>query len=99
MSDRQPQRNFGRHAQPNARPDGERVVRASEIGQYVYCAHAWWLGSVQGVPSSHQREMAAGVAAHRHHGRGVRSSLWLSRLAVTVLLLAAMAGVMWLVGQ
>ena len=76
----------------------ERVIRASEIGRYVYCAHAWWLGSVQGVPSTHQREMAAGEAAHLRHGRGVRTSLWLSRLAYGVLLLAAVVLVSWLVG-
>ena len=76
--------------------DGVRVVRASEIGQYVYCAHAWWLGSVQGMPSSHQREMAAGEATHRRHGRGVNVSLWLGRLAIAVLLLAAVVGILWM---
>ncbi len=75
----------------------DRVIRASEIGRYVYCARAWWLGSVQGLPSAHEREMAAGEAAHRRHGRGVRASLWLSRLAYGVLLLAAVVGVVWLV--
>jgi hypothetical protein len=80
----------------------ERVIRASEIGRYVYCAHAWWLGSVRGLSSSHGREMAAGKVAHRRHGRGVRTSLWLSRLAYTTLLLAAVVGIVrlvhWIVG-
>jgi CRISPR/Cas system-associated exonuclease Cas4 (RecB family) len=75
----------------------DRVIRASEIGQYTYCAHAWWLGSVQGVPSSCQREMAAGKVAHHRHGREVITSLWLSRLAYLALLLAAVVGVVWLV--
>ena len=78
---------------------GDRVIRASEIGQYVYCAHAWWLGSVQGLPSSRQREMATGEVAHRRHGRGVRTSLGLSRLAYLVLLLAAVVGAVWLIGK
>ena len=77
----------------------DRVIRASEIGRYTYCAHAWWLGNVQGLPSSHQKEMASGKVAHRRHGRGVRTSLWLSRLAYIALLLAAVVGVVWLVGQ
>jgi len=76
----------------------ERVIRASEIGRYVYCAHAWWLGSVRGLRSSRQREMAAGKAAHLRHGRGVRTSLWLSRLAYAVLVVAVTVGVVWLVG-
>ena len=76
----------------------DRVIRASEIGQYVYCAHAWWMGSVQGRPSSHQQEMEDGEAAHQRHGQGVRTSLGLSRLAYIVLLLAAVIGVAWLTG-
>jgi len=76
-----------------------RVIRASEIGRYAYCAHAWWLGSVRGLPSTHRREMAAGEVTHRRHGRGVWASLWLNRLAYGVLLLAAVIGVVWLVGR
>ena len=82
-----------------AQPNGNRVIRASEIGRYVYCAHAWWLGSVQGLPSAHEREMAAGKAAHRHHGRRVRTSLRFNRLAVAVLLMAALVGAIWLAGR
>ncbi|MDY7078696.1 MAG: hypothetical protein SXV54_17420 [Chloroflexota bacterium] len=76
---------------------GDRVIRASEIGQYVYCAHAWWLGSVQGLSSSRQQEMTAGEVAHRRHGREVKASLWLNRVACAVLLLAAVVGVVWVV--
>jgi hypothetical protein len=75
---------------------GDRVIRASEIGQYVYCAHAWWLGSVEGLPSSRQQEMVAGEVAHRHHGRRVSVSFWLNRLAYVVLLLAVVVGIVWL---
>lgn len=77
----------------------KRVIRASEIGRYVYCAHAWWLGSVEGLPSAHQQETAAGETAHLRHGRIVRASLGLSRLAYGVLLLAAMVAVVWLVSE
>ncbi len=76
----------------------ERVIRASEIGQYVYCAHAWWLGNMEGIPSSHLEEMATGEAVHRRHGRGVRAALLLRRLAYAALLLAAMVALFWLIG-
>lgn len=66
----------------------QRIIRASEIGQYIYCAHAWWLGSVEGLPSAHPEAMEAGEAAHRRHGRGVRMSLALKRLAYAFLALA-----------
>jgi hypothetical protein len=78
--------------------DGDRrIIRASEIGQYAYCAHAWWLGSVEGLRSGHQREMAAGEVTHLRHGQGVRRSIGLARLAYAVLLLAVVVGVVWLV--
>ena len=76
----------------------ERVVRASEIGQYVYCARSWWLGSIQGRPSTHTREMAAGETSHVRHGRGVRTSFWLNRLAYITLLVAAVIGIVWVIG-
>ena len=75
-----------------------RVIRASEIGQYAYCARAWWLGSVQGRPSSHQREMATGEMAHRRHGRGVRTTTQLTLLAYALLAIAITLGLLWLIG-
>ena len=82
-----------------AQTDSDRVIRASEIGRYVYCAHAWWLGSVQGLPSDHQREMATGERVHVQHGQGVRTGIQMRRLAYGLLLLAAAVGAVWLAGQ
>ena len=56
----------------------ERVIRASEIGQYVYCPRAWWLNRVIGVASENTQALAAGAVVHRRHGRMV----WLSRALV-----------------
>jgi CRISPR/Cas system-associated exonuclease Cas4 (RecB family) len=75
-----------------------RVIRASEIGQYAFCARAWWLGSVQGRPSSHQREMTAGEMVHRRHGREVRMTTQLTLLAYILLAMAITLGVLWLIG-
>ncbi len=63
------------------------VIRASELGQYAYCAKAWWLGSVQGVPSINVREMDAGQAAHEQHGQVVLLSTWLGRAGVVLIAL------------
>jgi len=49
----------------------DRIIRASEIGQYDFCAKAWWLGSIEGVQSSNVRELQAGTAAHAEHARQV----------------------------
>jgi hypothetical protein len=46
------------------------------------------LGSIQGAPSAHTRELAEGEAAHRRHGRAVWASRALVVLALVLLLLA-----------
>lgn len=68
----------------------EQVIRASELAQYAFCAHAWWLGAVEGRPSAHQRELKAGEVTHRRHGRKVRASVALTRLAYLLLALAVL---------
>jgi hypothetical protein len=59
-----------------------RVIRASEIGEYVFCHRAWWLHHVQGLASANVREMSAGAAAHAGHGRLVGLALVLRALAL-----------------
>jgi CRISPR/Cas system-associated exonuclease Cas4 (RecB family) len=71
--------------------NSKRVIRASEIGQYQYCARAWWLGSVMGVAPTNTRELAEGGAAHRRHGRAVWASRALIILAIVLVLLALAA--------
>jgi hypothetical protein len=64
----------------------DRIIRASEIGQYDYCAKAWWLGSVEGVASSNTRELQAGTLAHERHGRVVGRAARLQQSAVVLLM-------------
>jgi len=64
----------------------DRIIRASEIGQYDYCAKAWWLGSVEGVASSNTRELQAGMLAHEQHGRVVGRAARLQQSAVVLLM-------------
>jgi hypothetical protein len=75
----------------------DHIIRASEIGQYAFCAHAWWLGSVEGRPSANRQELTAGEAAHLRHGLGVKASLLLSRVAYAALALAVVVGLVWMV--
>jgi len=65
----------------------ERVIQASEIGQYVYCPRAWWLGSVVGMPSANESMLSAGIATHHRHAQMV----CLSRALVVVAVGAAFA--------
>jgi hypothetical protein len=73
-----------------------RVIRASEIGEYVFCRRAWWLHHVQGRASANVQELAAGAAAHAGHGRlvGIASAMrMLAVLLVVVAILVLVASV------
>lgn len=70
-----------------------RLIRASEIGEYLYCHRAWWLRHIQGHASTNVRELEGGTATHAWHGRLV----WLgSALRFVALLLIALAGLILL---
>ena len=72
------------------------IIRASEIGQHAFCARSWWLGRVEGYPSSNVQQMDFGQRSHEMHGRLVAHSHRLQGLALTLLLLAALAGMLGL---
>jgi hypothetical protein len=65
------------------------TIRASEIGNYLYCRRAWWYHR-QGVESENRNEMNAGSDLHRRHGRQVLAS-GLTRALGTILFLAGLA--------
>ncbi|NLE43900.1 MAG: hypothetical protein GX620_04205 [Chloroflexi bacterium] len=74
----------------------QRIIRASEIAQYIYCAHAWWLGAIEGYPSQHHQALSDGTAFHRLHGRQVRTAQHIKVLAYLLLgsaLVIGLAGV------
>lgn len=79
--------------------DQDRVIRASELGQYLYCAKAWWLGSVEGVPSSNVRELDAGTAAHEQHGQTVKLSVWLGRAGLVCLVFGILLLILFLLAR
>jgi hypothetical protein len=64
----------------------DRVIRASEIGQYDFCARAWWLNVVQGVPSENVREMQLGTQAHERHGQQVSRAGLMQQVAVVLVI-------------
>jgi hypothetical protein len=65
-----------------------RWIKASEIGEYLYCQRAWWY-RLQGAPSANVRELREGGAYHARHGRGVRRLGW-QRLLAYALIAAAL---------
>jgi hypothetical protein len=67
----------------------ERWIKASEIGEYLYCQRAWWY-RLQGAATANVEELAWGSAQHARHGRGLRAAGWQRALAVALLALAAL---------
>ena len=64
-----------------------KIIRASEVGSYLYCARAWWYRQ-QGIESTNQTEMTSGTDLHRLHGRQVAASSLTHLLALILLLVA-----------
>jgi CRISPR/Cas system-associated exonuclease Cas4 (RecB family) len=66
------------------------IIRASEVGEYVYCARAWWLRRVAGLePSGHERR-ELGTILHRRHGRAVAGSRALVALGIVLAFVAVL---------
>jgi hypothetical protein len=70
----------------------EAPIRASEIGNYLYCQRSWWY-QAQGMASENVAELAMGSQAHDRHGnqfrraRQIRLAGWLL-LSLALLLFA-----------
>jgi hypothetical protein len=74
-----------------------KTIRASEIGEYIFCHRAWWLRHVQGYESANVRELAEGTAAHATHGRLVSAASGLRTLAVVLFIIALLIALLtWL---
>ena len=70
-----------------------RVIRASEIGQYLYCSSSWWLNRVRGFAPTNTQDLAAGRAGHAAHGRAsvaYRMVRWLAWLLLAAALLVGL---------
>jgi CRISPR/Cas system-associated exonuclease Cas4 (RecB family) len=66
------------------------IIRASEVGEYVYCARAWWLRRVAGLEPAGRERRELGTALHRRHGRAVTGSRALVAIGATLALAAGL---------
>jgi hypothetical protein len=63
-------------------------VRASALGEYVYCARAWWLRREGVEPTRGGEARAAGTRWHVEHGRSVARAKRLRMVAAVCIYLA-----------
>ena len=75
-----------------------RVINASEVGEFVYCAKAWYLKRCGEVPQGPRLD--EGVAFHEQHETTVSQSARLQkmgkRLSLIGLLLLIVLALIWL---
>lgn len=63
-----------------------RLIRASEVGEYVFCQHAWWLRVFEERRSTGASRLTEGTKRHRRHGQRVTASNILIAAAIIVLM-------------
>ncbi|MEI6776650.1 MAG: hypothetical protein WCK70_07095 [Chloroflexales bacterium] len=72
-----------------------QIIRASEVGEYVYCARAWWLRRVVGREPAGQARRDLGTLRHARHSRAVALSgglIWLAVLLLVAFVLLLLFG-------
>jgi hypothetical protein len=70
------------------RPAHGQTIRASEIGEYLYCRRAWWLGRVLGRENANRAEMQAGIERHAAHGAKLKRADRMEKLSALFVLIA-----------
>lgn len=66
------------------------LIRASEIGEFVYCHRAWWLKRVEGIASRSVRQLERGTTFHESHERQVRTAGRLQTSALFLIIVGVM---------
>jgi hypothetical protein len=74
--------------------DKRKLIKASEIGEYLFCARAWRLRVDGHEQTSGDEARRAGTAWHLKHGRTTRNAGRLQRVATFAGLLAIVAAVL-----
>ena len=76
-------------------PPRAKRLSASQVGQYAFCARAWWLGSVERRKPVDFGAIEAGVRVHERHGWRVTLARAVHRLALWMLVGAGVALLIW----
>lgn len=65
----------------------QKLIKASEVGEYAFCARAWRM-RLDGYEPANREALEAGTRWHREHGRSVNRAGQLRKMATLCALLA-----------
>jgi hypothetical protein len=68
-------------------PTARKVIRASDIGSYLYCRRSWWY-RLQGYTPENQAAFEQGSQFHQGHGRQVGGAVLMRQAAFLLFILA-----------
>ncbi len=75
------------------------IIRASDIGTYMFCNRAWWLKRAEEYESTNVAEMVRGTRRHESHSRTVKGATFLQRLGYGLIALALLLIVVYFLLQ
>lgn len=75
-----------------------RVIRASELNNYVYCQRAWWYQK-NGYLSDQHTSMNQGEVLHDRHGRKVRTAGILRTVAIGLIIFSLLLFAVYILTQ
>lgn len=64
-----------------------KVIRASDIGAYLFCRRAWWY-RLQGYTPENQATLEQGSQFHQRHGHQAHTTVLIRWVAYALFLLA-----------
>lgn len=76
-------------------PPKSRRLSASQVGQYAYCARAWWLAIVEKREPENPAVLDAGIRMHERHAWQVSLARAVARLALVLFCTAVLALLAW----
>lgn len=77
----------------SSRQSSSPVIRASEIGRWVYCERAWWMAA-QGYENHNRAALQYGLDAHEQHAQQVAGA---HRKQTTALIFMALGALLLLI--
>jgi len=75
------------------------ILRASEVGHYMFCRRAWWLAQVLGYSPDDQVALRAGTQFHERLGRSVSAAQRWQKISYALMGLGLAMGILLILGS